>query len=295
MAVVDERLGAPIRQLRNHCAECGRNGGECQTHCQTLRRVCRQSLAQIAFACALVPYHLECFAGNQACQRWDCRLDELVAQRIRVVEPVLAQPVDLLVDAVQAVDRAVGEQQAADAGRRLREAFPEGFSQSCVFSSPLKRACQTAELAGFADHGVLDGIAEWDYGRAEGRTRQQVSEASGFEWDVWRDGPRSLTPTLEGDWVETLPSGEQVPVHAGPGETLEEAAARAKSAIDEITPLLKDGHNVLLVAHAHILRILTSQWLGVDPHFARLLRLDTAHYSVLSVYKGDNVIERWNA
>ena len=154
---------------------------------------------------------------------------------------------------------AVGEQQAADAGRRLREAFPEGFSQSCVFSSPLKRACQTAELAGFADHGVLDGIAEWDYGRAEGRTRQQVSEASGFEWDVWRDGPRSLTPTLEGDWVETLPSGEQVPVHAGPGETLEEAAARAKSAIDEITPLLKDGHNVLLVAHAHILRILTSQ------------------------------------
>ncbi|MDU2403976.1 MAG: histidine phosphatase family protein, partial [Bifidobacterium longum] len=52
---------------------------------------------------------------------------------------------------------------------------------------------------------------------------------------------------------------------------------------------------VLLVAHAHILRILTSQWLGVDPHFARLLRLDTAHYSVLSVYKGDNVIERWNA
>ena len=115
---------------------------------------------------------------------------------------------------------AVGEQQAADAGRRLREAFPEGFSQGCVFSSPLKRACQTAELAGFTDHGVLDGIAEWDYGRAEGRTRQQVSEASGFEWDVWRDGPRSLTPTLEGDWVETLPSGEQVPVHAGPGETL---------------------------------------------------------------------------
>ena len=78
-------------------------------------------------------------------------------------------------------------------------------------------------------------------------------------------------------------------------KTLEEAAVRAKSAIDEITPLLKDGHNVLLVAHAHILRILTSQWLGVDPHFARLLRLDTAHYSVLSVYKGDNVIERWNA
>lgn len=47
-------------------------------------------------------------------------------------------------------------------------------------------------------------------------------------------------------------------------------------------------------AHAHVLRILTSQWLDVDPHFARLLRLDTAHYCVLSQYKGDNVIEHWN-
>ena len=165
----------------------------------------------------------------------------------------------------------------------------------CVFSSPLKRACQTAELAGFAQHGILDGIAEWDYGRAEGRTRQQVSEASGFSWDVWRDGPRSLTPTLEGDWVDTLPDGEQVNVHSGAGETLDEVAARARAAIEEVTPLLQSGRNVLLVAHAHILRILTSQWLNVDPQFARLLRLDTAHYSVLSVYKGDNVIERWNA
>ena len=182
-----------------------------------------------------------------------------------------------------------------DAGVRLREAFPEGFDPECVFSSPLKRACQTAELAGFAQHGILDGIAEWDYGRAEGRTRQQVSEASGFSWDVWRDGPRSLTPTLEGDWVDTLPDGEQINVHSGAGETLDEVAARARAAIEEVTPLLQSGRNVLLVAHAHILRILTSQWLNVDPQFARLLRLDTAHYSVLSVYKGDNVIERWNA
>ena len=63
---------------------------------------------------------------------------------------------------------------------------------------------------------------------------------------------------------------------------------------DAVMPLLNAGHDVLLVAHAHVLRILTSQWLDVDPHFARLLRLDTAHYCVLSQYKGDNVIEHWN-
>ena len=49
---------------------------------------------------------------------------------------------------------AVGEQQAADAGRRLREAFPEGFSQSCVFAKPLNwlvlrtTVCWTASLNG---------------------------------------------------------------------------------------------------------------------------------------------------
>lgn len=187
-----------------------------------------------------------------------------------------------------------GKQQAVEAGERLRQAFPQGFEDGCVFASPLQRATTTAELAGFTPT-PLDDIMEWDYGRAEGRTRQQVSEACGFDWDVWRDGSQAIPAELQGDWVETLPSGEQVNVHAGDGETLEEAAARAKRAIDQAMPLLNAGHNVLFVAHAHILRILTTQWLGVDPQFAKLLRLDTARYSVLSQYKGDNVIEHWNA
>ena len=121
----------------------------------------------------------------------------------------------------------IGCDQARAAGERLREAFPQGFAQGCMFASPLRRA-------------------------------------------------------------------QQVPVHNGPGETVEEAAARTREAIATVKPLLDAGNDVLLVAHAHVLRILTSQWLGVDPHFARLLRLDTAHYCVLSQYKGDNVIEHWN-
>lgn len=71
-------------------------------------------------------------------------------------------------------------------------------------------------------------------------------------------------------------------------------ASRTRLAIREVVPLIEAGHDVLLVAHAHVLRILTTQWLGVDPSAARLLRLDTARYSVLSRYKGDNVIEQWN-
>lgn len=176
----------------------------------------------------------------------------------------------------------------------MREAFPSGFSASHVLVSPLRRARQTARFAGFGEHRQVAELAEWDYGRAEGRTRQTVSDAGGFAWDVWRDGPRSLPESLEGDWQEMLPDGEVVQVHAGAGETVEEVVARTRRVIAMARPMLEEGDDVLMIAHAHVLRILTSQWLGVEPRFARLLCLDTAHYSVLGVYRGDNVIVTWN-
>ena len=187
-----------------------------------------------------------------------------------------------------------GQDQAEQAGKRLCGAFPDGFAAGHVFVSPLRRARQTAALAGYPQATVLDDLAEWDYGRAEGHTRQQISEASGFAWDVWRDGPRQVGMELADDWTAMLPGGEQVPVHNGDGETLEEAAARTRAVIARVSPLLEQGHNVLLVAHAHILRILTTQWLGIDPHQGRLLRLDTAHYCVLGSYHDDHVIVHWN-
>lgn len=187
----------------------------------------------------------------------------------------------------------VGERQARDAGVRIRELFPEGFDEDCMFSSPLRRACQTARLAGFDPH-PLNALMEWDYGRAEGRTRITAQQMHGGEWDLWRDGPQALDQSMEGDWVETLPSGERVPVHNGPGESVEDVYERVQGAIDAAMPKLKEGRNVLFVAHAHVLRILTMRWLGINPRLGKLLRFDTAHYSVLSVYKGDRVIERWN-
>lgn len=187
-----------------------------------------------------------------------------------------------------------GEKQAIEAGLRLRETFPDGFAPGCVFASPLRRARQTAALAGYGAHMILDGIAEWDYGRAEGRTRRQIKEMSGLDWNVWLHGPQALDSAMEGDWTETLPSGEEIPVHNGAGETVQDVAERTRDVIEHVLPLLNEGHDVLLVAHAHVLRVLTTQWLGVDPLHGRLFRLDTAHYCVLTQYKGDNVIEHWN-
>lgn len=187
-----------------------------------------------------------------------------------------------------------GRRQAMAGGKRLREAFPEGFGPGHIFSSPLHRASETAQLAGYSDFQTLDDLKEWDYGPAEGRKREEVSDVLGHDWCVWDEGPEMLPAKMQGDWTCTLDEGITVDVHDGVGETVEQAAARARRVISKVTPLILAGHNVLLVAHAHILRIVTTQWLRVDPHSGRLLRFDTAHHSVLGYYKNDPVIVRWN-
>lgn len=188
----------------------------------------------------------------------------------------------------------VGEQQARDAGERLRRTFDEGFDAQHIFVSPLQRARTTAELAGFSEYQLEDSLMEWDYGRAEGRTREQVASLNGKAWKLWEDGTEALGPALDADWTATLPDGKHYEVHNGQGETLEQVYARTARVIERVTPMIERGENVLLVAHAHVLRILSAKWLGLEANKAKIFRLDTAHYSVLSQYKGDNVIERWN-
>lgn len=189
----------------------------------------------------------------------------------------------------------VGRNQAISAGARIRQAFPNGFSEDCQFVSPLIRARLTAQLAGFSHCTPLEYAAEWDYGCAEGRTRKDVSALSGVEsWDVWKDGPKALPDFMSDSCQEILPSGETVKVVRSNGESLQEVSNRTQKIIDSVFPKLKSGKDVIIVAHAHILRILATRWLGVDAQQARLLRLDTAHYSALGTYKGDRVIVRWN-
>src|SRR5213595_3657748 len=54
--------------------------------------------------------------------------------------------------------------------RRLKDRL-KGLTSSSVFTSPLKRAVRTCELAGFADVADVDcDRVEWNYGQHEGRT-----------------------------------------------------------------------------------------------------------------------------
>jgi broad specificity phosphatase PhoE len=146
-----------------------------------------------------------------------------------------------------------------------------------AFTSPASRAVRTAELAGLAGAKPDPDLWEWDYGGYEGRTTAEIrSERPG--WYLWRDG------VIPGD-------------AAHPGETIEQVGARADAVLAGVRPLLAAGDgdgDVALVAHGHILRVLTARWLGLEPAGGRLFRLDTGTISTLGTEHDEPVITSWN-
>lgn len=136
-----------------------------------------------------------------------------------------------------------------------------------VFTSPLGRARQTAELMGFPDAKVTDALHEWRYGDYEGRTSDDIREEHP-DWLIWNS-----------------------PVPGG--ESGEEVLARLQSFVDEVRAAHYE--RVLAFAHGHSLRVLTLAWLGLPIEFGRLFELGTATLNVLG--EDDNngpKIIRWN-
>jgi probable phosphoglycerate mutase len=160
-----------------------------------------------------------------------------------------------------------GEQQA----RALRRPLAgRRFVQVRV--SPRLRARTTAELAGLPTDTVDDDLVEVDYGRWEGRTTPDISAELGRTWSVWADG------TEPGDT---------------PGETLAQVGERCDRVLDRVRPLLADG-DVALVAHGHVLRILTARWLGLDPAAGSMFALHAGSFGTLGHEHDRPVLTGWN-
>src|SRR3954470_13152635 len=158
------------------------------------------------------------------------------------------------------------------AGERTAKRLAErlsGLTFSKVFTSPLRRAMRTCELAGFGQVAEVDrDLVEWDYGEFEGLTGDQI-RAKRPEWQLFRDG---------------CPGGESP----------QQAAARADRVIARVRAV---GGDVLLFSSGHFIRILATRWIGVEPTVtARSFMLSTASLSALG-YERDlsrPVIQLWN-
>jgi len=156
-----------------------------------------------------------------------------------------------------------------EAGRLQAEALKQrlaGRFFPMVLTSPLARASETCRIAGYGKSAQFsDDLMEWDYGQYEGRTTASIKdEAPG--WTIW-------TGNLPG------------------GETLAQVTRRA----DNIVKLVKAaGHDTVIFAHGHLLRILAACWLGLHPDAGRLFFLGTASLSILGYERGNGVIITWN-
>lgn len=163
---------------------------------------------------------------------------------------------------------AVGEAAATSLAPALAD-----YHVIAALTSPASRAWRTAEIAGLADAKVDPDLQEWDYGGYEGLTSEQIrSQRPG--WLLWRDG--------------VIPGDAQ-----HPGETVQQVGARADVVLNRARPLLAEG-DVVLVAHGHLLRILTARWLQLDPAKGRCFHLDTGTISTLGHEHEDPVIITWN-
>jgi probable phosphoglycerate mutase len=154
-----------------------------------------------------------------------------------------------------------GREEAKRIGARLaRERFV------LVLTSPLSRARETCELAGFGPVAeVTDDLLEWDYGQYEGRRTPEIrKERPG--WTLWSGG---------------VPGGE----------TAEDVARRADRVIDRVRSVNGD---VALFAHGHVLRVTAARWLGQPPEAGRWYMLSPTTLSVLGWERETPAIERWN-
>jgi len=155
-----------------------------------------------------------------------------------------------------------------DVGRKEALSLHDRVSKhkfALTLTSPLSRARDTAALCGLSDAIIDDDLMEWNYGDYEGRTTADI-HIDRPDWFIWNDG---------------APNGEQ------PADV----AARCDRVLARIA--VTDG-DVAVVAHGHLLRVLTARWLGQTADAGRFYKLDAATLSILSFERTVRVIALWN-
>jgi len=160
----------------------------------------------------------------------------------------------------------LGVEQAVQAGplihQLLRGTVP------LVFTSPLRRAADTAALA--MPHHEVEQVAalmEYDYGAYEGLTSSEIL----------RDDPNF----------------DLFGVGCPGGENVLQVSARCDSFVAKLERTAA-GRSVVAFTHGHLGRILTARLLGLPASAAGSLWNDTATVGVLNLHRNRLVLVGWN-
>lgn len=157
-------------------------------------------------------------------------------------------------------------EKGKEEARQLKDKL-KPFSFEKVLCSPSQRAKETCHLAGYLEQAeIRNDLSEWDYGRYEGLTRDQILKDNP-EWTIFTKG---------------APDGESI-------RDIEQRTARVLSLLKGLQG------DAAIFSSGHFLRALAAAWIQLPISAGAHLALFTASISILSFEHQTPVLLRWNS
>lgn len=152
-----------------------------------------------------------------------------------------------------------GTQQANLVNNQLK-----GMLFDAVYSSPLKRALYTAEIAAGSKMVQTDvRLIEVDFGEWEGKTKEEFIEEKASLWNDWMNDPEHTRA-------------------GGTGETAANVVSRVDDFYKEMLDKYPDG-NILVVGHNGINRLYLAYKLGMPLKYYRRIVQENSSITMFSL------------
>jgi len=156
----------------------------------------------------------------------------------------------------------IGFFQAGELAKEMKSLQP-----TKIFTSPLARAIQTAEIISRECHIEVEkreGMNNIELGPWEGKSKEYIAKKYPEQWQVWLNEPEKLM-------VQGM-------------ESLHQVQKRAKRDLDHIIKQFF-GETIIIVSHRAVLKPLIACCLGINKSYFWRIHLDTASYSILHFEK----------
>ncbi|HEY40554.1 MAG TPA: histidine phosphatase family protein [Dehalococcoidia bacterium] len=166
-----------------------------------------------------------------------------------------------------------------ETGLKQAELLAEYLSHrklAAVYSSPLKRAVQTAEAIARHHRLIVEiapGLNDMDFGEWQGLSLQEVRTRSSELFEIWVSDPRQVR----------IPSGE----------SLHDVHQRALALVNQVVKKHEDKA-VALVSHRVVNKVLICALLGLDDSHFWNVRLDTCGMTTFEFDDGQFVLTEHN-
>ncbi len=149
------------------------------------------------------------------------------------------------------------------------------YGLAAIFSSPLKRALDTANIIALyqkIDVQIADGLVDFDYGEWQCLPEREVESLYPTLLDEWRNNPHKVR----------MPGGE----------SLEDVRKRVIEVINDI--LSNYQESVILVSHRVINKVLICSLLGLDNSHFWNIKQDVGGITVFNYLDGRYILTRHN-